>query len=110
MKDVNVEINRQNEVLDNVNDEIKEIDFSLKRARKQMKTMLKMYATDKIIMCMIVVIILIIIIIIIVAAVGKDKDKNFNVPHDIFNSNSNSGSTESTSTTKLRFLKGNFLK
>ena len=36
MKDVNVELNRQNEVLDNVNDDLKGIDFSLKRAGKQM--------------------------------------------------------------------------
>ena len=107
MKGVNIELNRQNEVLENVDDDLKEIDFSLKRAGKQMKTMLKMYATDKLIMCMIFVIILIIVIIIIVAAVGKDKNKNFNVPHDIFNSNSNSGTT---SATKLRFLRGNFLK
>jgi len=103
MKNVKQELNRQVEVLNNVDDDLKEIDFSLKRAGKQMKTMLKMYATDKLIMCMIFVIILIIVVIIIVAACGKDKNKNFNVPHDIFTS---SNSTE----TKLRFLKGNLLK
>ena len=47
MKGVNNELNRHNEVLENVNDDLNEIDFSLKRAGKQIKTMLKMNAIDK---------------------------------------------------------------
>ena len=45
MKGVNNELNRHNEVLENVNDDLNEIDFSLKRAGKQIKTMLKMNAS-----------------------------------------------------------------
>ena len=37
MKGVNNELNRHNEVLENVNDDLNEIDFSLKRARKTNK-------------------------------------------------------------------------
>ena len=47
MKGVNNELNRHNEVFENVNDNLNEIDFSLKRAGKQIKTMLKMNAIDK---------------------------------------------------------------
>ncbi len=84
MREVNRELNRQNEALDNAENNLKEIDFSLKRASKQVKTMFKMYATDKLIMCMIVIILLVIIAIIIASFVGKNDDTNEDQPHDIF--------------------------
>ncbi len=85
MREVNRELNRQNEALDNAENNLKEIDFSLKRASKQVKTMFKMYATDKLIMCMIVVILLVIIAIVIASFVGnKNNNTNEDQPHDIF--------------------------
>lgn len=94
MKEVNANLKSQKEQLENADKDLKEIDYSLKRAGEQMKTMFKMYATDKLIMCMIVVILLVIIAIIVVSLVGKDKNKNFNVPNDIF---SNDGKTKTDS-------------
>ena len=93
MKNVNVELNKQNEQLDNIDDDLKDIDYSLERAGKQIKNMFKLYSSDKCITCMIVVILLIIITIILVSALGGDSNKNFNVPHDIFNSNPKGNST-----------------
>ena len=85
MKDVNVELNRQQEALEIADKNLTEIDYSLKRAGQQIKTMFKMYATDKLIMCMIIVIVLVIITIIIVSAVGKkNKGGKSNIPTDIF--------------------------
>ena len=85
MREVNRELNRQNEALDNAENNLKEIDYSLKRASKQVKTMFKMYATDKLIMCMIVVILLVIIAIVIASFVGnKNNNTNEDQPHDIF--------------------------
>ena len=99
MKEVNKELERQNEVLDNAEKDLKDIDYSLKRAGQQIKTMFKMYATDKLIMCMIVVIVLVIIAIIIASIVGKNKDNsNQNLPHDIFSNKKN------TTTRKLMFF------
>ena len=89
MKNVNIELNRQQEKLDNVDDDLKEMDYSLKRAGKQITSMFKMYSHDKCITCMIVVILIIIVVIIIVSACGGDNKNNFNVPHDIFNTNNN---------------------
>ena len=89
MKNVNIELNRQQEKLDNVDDDLKEMDYSLKRAGKQITSMFKMYSSDKCITCMIVVILIIIVTIIIVSACGGDNKNNFNVPHDIFNTNNN---------------------
>ena len=74
--------------LDNIQTDLKEIDYSLGRATKQLKVMFRMYATDKLILGLIVLIVLVIIGIIIFSAVGGDKNKSFNVPHDIFTSNS----------------------
>ena len=89
MKNVNIELNRQQEKLENVDSDLKEMDYSLKRAGKQITSMFKMYSTDKCITCMIVVILVIIVTIIIVSACGGDNKNNFNVPHDIFNTNNN---------------------
>jgi hypothetical protein len=81
---IKVNLQKQKEQLEKTQTNLKEIDYSLDRANKTLKNMLKMIATDKIILGMIVIIVLIIIAIIIVGAVGGDKDKNFNVPHDLF--------------------------
>ena len=89
MKNVNIELNRQQEKLENVDSDLKEMDYSLKRAGKQISSMFKMYSSDKCITCMIVVILIIIVTIIIVSACGGDNKNNFNVPHDIFNTNNN---------------------
>lgn len=84
MQEVNKELDRQGQALDNADKDLKEIDYSLKRAGEQMKTMFKMFATDKLIMCMIVVIVLVIISIIVVSLVGGDENNNYNTPTDIF--------------------------
>ena len=87
MKNVNVQLNNQQEKLDNVDSDLKEMDYSLKRAGKQITSMFKMYSSDKCITCLIVVILVIIVTIIIVSACGGDNKNNFNVPHDIFSTN-----------------------
>ena len=95
MKNVNVELNAQQEKLENVDADLKEMDYSLKRAGKQITNMFKMYSHDKCITGMIIVILVIIVVIIIVAACGGDDEKNFNVPHDIFSSNNKNSTTNS---------------
>jgi SNARE protein len=87
MKNANVELNRQIEVMDNVDDDLKDMEFSLKRAGKQIRNMFRVYSSDKCIMCLIIVILIIIITIIILSICGKDTNNNFFVPHDIFNTN-----------------------
>ena len=67
MKDVNKELLSQREKLENAENDLKEIDYSLNRAGKQLKTMAKMLATDKLILCMIGCIIIVVIAIIIVS-------------------------------------------
>ena len=84
MKEVNKELLNQGEKIDNAEKELKEIDYSLNRAGKQIKTMAKMYATDKLIMCMILCILLVIIAIIIVSFFF-DGDDDSNSQHDSFN-------------------------
>jgi hypothetical protein len=97
MKNIGTEIQkeqqRQQERLGIVKKDLGEIVDSTKRANQDIKTMFKMYATDKLIMCLIIFILLIILTIIIIAAVGGDKEKKFNVPHDIFVSSSNTTKT-----------------
>ena len=84
MKEINAGLQEQIENLDNIETDLKEIDISLDRAKKQITDMFKMLSQDKIITCLIITIVIIIIAIIIVSACGGDKNKNFNVPHDIF--------------------------
>lgn len=93
MKNVNVQLNNQQEKLDNVDSDLKEMDYSLKRAGKQITSMFKMYSSDKCITCLIVVILVIIVTIIIVSACGGDNKNNFNVPHDIFSTNNKTTSS-----------------
>ena len=97
MKNVNIELNRQVEKLDNVDEDLKEMDYSLKRAGKQITSMFKMYSSDKCITGLIIVILIIIVVIIIVSICGGDSKKNFNVPHDIFKTNNNGTNTNSGS-------------
>ena len=83
MKEVNRELLSQNEKLENAENDLKEIDYSVNRAGKQIKTMAKMLATDKLIMCMIVCILLVIIAIVIVSLVF-DSDEEENAKKDTF--------------------------
>lgn len=102
---MNQDLEMQREKLEKTDKNLKEIDYSLNRAAKQIATMLRMYATDKLIMCMIITIVLIIIAIIIVAAVGGNKSGKFNLPNDIFtSSSSNTTSSTTSSTTGARML------
>ncbi len=66
MKEVNKELLSQHEKLENAEGDLKEIDNSVNRAGKQIKQMAKMYATDKLIMCMIFCILLVVIAIVVV--------------------------------------------
>ena len=93
MKETNKALYEQEEQLDNVNNDLKEMNYSLERARSQITSMFKMYSRDKCITGLIIVILIIIVVIVIVAACGGDNEKNFNVPHDIFNKNSTSSSS-----------------
>lgn len=100
MKEVNIKLNEQNEKLENADADLKEIDFSIDRARRKITSMFKLYASDKCITCLIVVILIIIVTIIIVSACGGDNKKNFNVPHDIFGNNIKNN-TDSNSTSSF---------
>ena len=73
MKNVNQELLIQHEKLENADNDLKEIDNSLNRAAKQMKTIAKMIATDKLIMCLIAFILLAIIAVVIIFFVIPSK-------------------------------------
>ena len=78
MKEVNKELLIQHEKLENAEVELKEIDNSLNRAGKKIKTMAKMYVTDKLIMCIIICILLVVIgIIIMVVFFDSGDDQNY---------------------------------
>lgn len=94
---IKVNLVKQREQLEATQKNLKEIDYSLDRATKTLKTMLRSYATDKIVLGLIVIIVLAIIAIVIVAAVGGDKTNMFNVPHDWF---VNAPANTTASTTK----------
>lgn len=89
MKNVNIELNKQSEKLDNIDDNLKEIDYSLDRAKKQISNMFRIYSSDKCITRLLVIIMIFILVNLLVSALGGDNKKNFNVPHDIFKSNGN---------------------
>lgn len=61
---------------------MEDIDSELKRSTRILGQMLRRYATDKIILCLIVVIGIIILVLIIYGAAGLDEDNNFNTPDD----------------------------
>ena len=83
MKDVNKELLLQNEKLDNAHKDLKEIDYSLNRAGNQIKTMAKIFLTDKLIICMILFIVLAIIAVII--SFFFNGNENTNTKYDSFN-------------------------
>jgi SNARE protein len=83
-REINKDLEEQKNKLDNIEGDLKEIDYSLKRASKQLAVMFRMYATDKIILILIVLVVLVIVGIIIASAVGATPEGKFNVPHDIF--------------------------
>lgn len=85
MKEVNRELLEQNEKLENAENDLKEIDYSLNRAGQQIKTMAKMYATDKLVICMIFFIICIIVVILLMTTVFGGDDDNTNSKKDTFN-------------------------
>ena len=77
----------QNEKLENADNDLKEIDNSLNRAAKQMKTIAKMIATDKLIMCLIGFILLAIIAVVIVFFVlpsSNEDGSDQNTKQDTF--------------------------
>ena len=100
MAGVNSNLQGQIEKFDKVDSDLKEMDFSVDRAKKKLTSMFKIYASDKCITCMIVAILIIIVVIIIVSACGGDNKNNFNVPHDIFGTNKNSTSNRGNSLIK----------
>lgn len=100
MAGVNKSLGGQIEKFDKVDSDIKEMNFSVDRAKKKLTSMFKIYASDKCITCMIVAILIIIVVIIIVSACGGDNKNNFNVPHDIFGTNKNSTSNRGNSLIK----------
>ena len=85
MKEVNKELVSQHEKLENAEVDLKEIDYSVNRAGKQIKTMAKMYSTDKLIMCMIFCILLVVIAIIVVSLCFDSNAEEENSKQDIFN-------------------------
>mgnify|MGYP002626433524 CR=1 FL=1 len=87
MGGIKTELIRQGGELEGVKQNLKEMDFSLERAKIKITSMFKMYQKDKFIICLIILILIIIITIIIISAFGGDKKNNFNVAKDIFFSN-----------------------
>jgi hypothetical protein len=87
MGKTNEELVRQKDRLGDADKDLKEINYSLERARNKITDMFKMYSKDKCIICLIVGILIIIVTIIITSAFGGDNKNNFNVPHDVFFSN-----------------------
>ena len=98
-KAINVELDAQLGKLDNAAGALKDMDASLGRATKQLGQMMKMYATDKMIMIMIIIIVLVIVGIIIASAVGGDPNQMFNAPHDIFGTKTTTNTTTTNTTT-----------
>ena len=84
MKEVNKELLSQHEKLENAEGDLKEIDNSVNRAGKQIKQMAKMYATDKLIMCMIFCILLVVIAIVVVSLVFDSDEEGENAKQDTF--------------------------
>lgn len=85
-KDVSTNIkenlSKQMGQLDKVNRDLTEMDYSLNRATKTLTTMMRTYATDKLIMVIILIILVIIVAIICFSMFGDGETKN--QPDDIF--------------------------
>ena len=76
MKEINTELLSENEKLENSEQNLKNIDNSLNRAKRQIKSMFAIFAKDKLIMCMIFFILLVIIAIFIISFFGDNGDNN----------------------------------
>lgn len=78
--EINLELDKQIEQLDRMENTVKETQSVLKRANNLIRYFARQVYTDKIIMGLICCIILAIVIIVIVSAMGYDTAGRFNVP------------------------------
>lgn len=76
INEVNIELQRQGEVLQAVDEDINDINSTLKRAQKHISYFAHEYYKDKFIRIMIILIALLLIIIIITAIVRKNSASN----------------------------------
>ena len=83
IKEINIGLLEQKDNLDNSGKKLKDIDYSLNRAGNQIKTMAKIFLTDKLIICMILFIVLAIIAVII--SFFFNGNENTNTKYDSFN-------------------------
>jgi t-SNARE complex subunit (syntaxin) len=79
---VEMELQRQDEVIDHIQDDVEDIKTDLKRSAKLLGQMLRRYATDKIIIAIIIIIGIVILFLIIYGAAGLDENDDFNTPDD----------------------------
>ena len=92
-------LKEQEEKINYVDPDLKDIQFSLKRAGKKIRRMMIDLSKDKIIKCLIAIISIIIITIIIVSFFGGDKKNNYNLPIDIFGTNNKNNNKNNSITT-----------
>lgn len=78
--EINLELDKQIEQLDRMENTGKEIQSVMKRANVLIRYFARQIYTDKIIMALICCIILAIVIIVIISAMGYDTQGRFNVP------------------------------
>ena len=91
--------------IEGISPQLKEIDFSLNRAGKKVKSMMKELLKDNFIKCLIAVISIIILTIIIISLCkGNNKNNNNNLPLDIFSSNSKDNGNKNNNTSYQCFL------
>ena len=80
--------------IDKIDPNLKEMEFSLKRAGLKIRDIGIYLAQDKLKKFLFIFIVLMIIIIIIVSACGGKEKKNFNLPFDIFSTNNKDNNTD----------------
>lgn len=80
--------------IDKIDPNLKEIEFSLKRAGLKIREIGIYFAQDKLKKFLIIFIVLMILIIIIVSACGGKEKNNFNLPFDIFSNNNKGNNTD----------------
>lgn len=78
--DINLELDKQIEQLDRMEQQLKDTQTVLKRVEVLLRYFFRAIYTDKVIMLLICCIFLAIVIIIIISALGYDKEGRFNVP------------------------------
>ena len=78
--DINLELDKQIEQLDRMEQTVKDTQSILKRANKMIRYFARQIYTDKIIMGLICCIVLAIVVIVIVSSLGYDQAGRFNVP------------------------------